>query len=119
MMIVTTFGIVPPEPPPATKFFNVDTQIHNSQSISYLTMYGTISYPLITNGSPFLGLATLTNTYILKVISLSWYHDPNTLFPFYMHTEIKLGKSFPLLSLKILPAAEFNSKSLFSGWEVC
>ena len=61
-MILTNFGIVPPVPPPATKFFNVDTQIHNPQSISFPTMYGTISYPLITNGSPFFGLGTLTNT---------------------------------------------------------
>ena len=60
MMILTNFGIVPPVPPPATKFSNVDTQIHNRQSISFLTVYGTISYPLITNGSPFLGLGTLT-----------------------------------------------------------
>ena len=60
MMILRNFRIVPPVPPPATKFFNVDTQIHNPQSISFLTMYGTISYPLITNGSPFLGLGTLT-----------------------------------------------------------
>ena len=61
MRILRNFRIVPPVPSCAIKIFNVDMQIHNPQSISFLTMYGTISYPLITNGSPFLGLGTLTN----------------------------------------------------------
>ena len=70
MMILRNFEIVPPVPPPATKFFNVDTQIHNPQSVSSLTICGTISYPLITNGSPFLGLGTLTNMLNSKLANL-------------------------------------------------
>ena len=70
MMILRNFEIVPPVPPPATNFFNVDTQIHNPQSVSSLTICGTISYPLITNGSPFLGLGTLTNMLNSKLANL-------------------------------------------------
>ena len=46
MRILRNFRIVPPVPSCAIKIFNVDMQIHNPQSISFLTMYGTISYPL-------------------------------------------------------------------------
>ena len=63
MMILRNFEIFPPVPPPATKFFNVDSQIYNCRSASSLIISGTISYPLITNGSPVLGLGTLTIQY--------------------------------------------------------
>ena len=76
MMILRNFGIVPPVPPPATKFFNVDTQIHNPQSVSSLTICGTISYPLITNGSPFLGIGTLT--IYKKVLVLEYNNHSDT-----------------------------------------